>query len=141
VRPLAELLRAAGDTPGIDFALTSEPFATQRADYIRASLAVRIRRCLATVCLFGPETLSDDWVLWTLATARYCGRPIVATSLDGAGAPQAMDLFAAVGAVLVPARAEAIARHVARLEERRRDQTSATEAAALVLRAMRHQMR
>jgi len=140
-RPLTEQVKAATDAPRVDIALTSEPFATQRSDYIRASLAVRIRHSLATVCLFSPRTLDDDWVLWTLATARHCGRPIVATPLDSARVPEAVDLLTAVGAVIVPARADAIARHVARLGERRAGSPLAAEAAALVLRAMRHETR
>ena len=78
----------SGDALSIDFSLTSEPFSTQRADYIRASLAVRVRRSLATVCLYGPGTFADDWVLWTLETAYREGRPIVGTPLTVAPLPR-----------------------------------------------------
>ncbi len=140
VRPFAERLRAADDAVAVDFSLTSEPFATQRADYIRASLEVRIRRALATVCLFGPRTFADDWVLWTLETAHAGGRPIVAAPLV-APAPQAVDLFSALGAAIVPLRAESFVRHVAAIEEGRTRPASVAEAAELALRAMRHPVR
>ena len=134
-RPFAERLRAADDALVVDFSLTSEPFATQRADYIRASLEVRIRRALATVCLFGPDTFADDWVLWLLETTHDHGRAIVAPS------PQAVDLFSALRATIVPLRAESFVRHVAAIEEGRVRPAAVGETATLVLRAMRHPVR
>jgi len=139
-RPFAERLRATDEALTVDFSLTSEPFATQRADYIRASLEVRIRHALATVCLFGPDTFADDWVLWTLETAHGRGRPIVAAPLV-APSPQAVDLFSALGAAIVPLRAESFARHVAAIEEGRARPASVAETEALALHAMRHPVR
>ncbi len=138
VRPFAEQLRAAGDDLSVDFSYTSEPFATQRSDYIRASLAVRIRNCRATVCLFGPQTFADDWVLWILETAHRYGRPIVATPLSTPALPEAVDLFTSLQAAIVPPRAELLARHTAALTERREGPPAVAEAAIMTLRAMRH---
>lgn len=140
VRPFAERLRATADAVAVDLSLTSEPFATQRADYIRASLEVRIRRALATVCLFGPSTFADDWVLWTLETAHADGRPIVAAPLV-APSPRAVDLFSALGATVVPLRTESFTRHVAAIEEGRTQPASVAEVAVLALHAMRHPVR
>lgn len=139
-RPFAERLRAADDALAVDLSLTSEPFATQRADYIRASLEVRIRRALATVCLFGPDTFADDWVLWTLEATHDCGRAIVAAPIV-APSPQAVDLFSALGAAMVPMRAESFVRHVTAIEEGRLRPAAVGETATLVLRAMRHPVR
>ena len=139
-RPFAERLRAADDALAVDLSLTSEPFATQRADYIRASLEVRIRRALATVCLFGPDTFADDWVLWLLETTHDHGRAIVAAPIV-APSPQAVDLFSALRATIVPLRAESFVRHVAAIEEGRVRPAAVGESAALVLRAMRHPVR
>jgi hypothetical protein len=139
-RPFAERLKASSGVLAVDLSLTSELFATQRADYIRASLDVRIRRATATVCLFGPQTLADDWVLWTLETAHLRGRPIVAAPLV-APTPEAIDLFSALGAAIVPLRAESFARHLAAIEEGRARPSSVAESAMLALRAMRHPVR
>ncbi len=139
-RPFAERLRATEEALAVDFSLSSEPFATQRADYVRASLEVRIRRALATVCLFGPGTFADDWVLWTLETAHGYGRAIVAAPIV-APSPQAVDLFSALGAAIVPMRAESFVRHVAAIEEGRVRPAAVGETATLVLRAMRHPVR
>ena len=140
VRPFAERLKATDGTVAVDFSLTSEPFATQRAEYVRASLEVRIRRALATVCLFGPHTFGEDWVLWALETAHAGGRPIVAAPLV-TPSPRAVDLFSTLGAAIVPLRAESLARHVATLEEGRTRPTAVAEAAVLAPRAMRHPVR
>lgn len=141
VRPLAEQLRVSGASLSVDLGITSEAFATQRADYIRASFAVRVRRSLATVCLFGQDTFADDWVLWTLGTAQRLGRPIVGVPLVDAPAPAALRLFDWLGAAIVAPRADDLARHVAHLGERDDGQRPAEQEAALVLRAMRHEVR
>lgn len=141
VRPLAEQVRMSGGTLSVDLGLTSEPFATQRADYIRASFAVRIRHSRATVCLFGPDTFADEWVLWTLETAHRFGRPLVGAPLVHAPAPAALDLLTSLGAVIVAPRVELLERHVAQIGERQEGPPPAAEAALLALRAMRHDMR
>ncbi len=141
VRPLAEQLRCSGDALAVDLGITSEPFATQRSDYIRASFAVRIRRSLATVCLFGHDTFADDWVLWTLETAHRLGRPIVGSPLVDVPAPAVVDLFDSLGAAIVAPHVDELARHVARIGERRDRSRATSEEAALVLRAMRHDVR
>lgn len=141
VRPFAERLRMSGSALSVDFSVTSEPFAAQRSGYIRASLAVRIRRSLATVCLFGPDTFADDWVLWTLEAAHSLGRPIVAAPLTVAPSSQAIDLFTSLGAAIVPARAELFARHLARIAEERDGPPLAAQEALLTLRAMGHSLR
>ena len=141
VRPFAESLRMSGSALTVDFSLTSEPFAAQRADYIRASLAVRIKRSLATICLFGPETFADDWVLWTLEQAHHHGRPIVGTPLTTSPAPEALDLLSALGATLLPPRAEVFTMRLAALPTERRPRPSDADLAVLTLRSMRHDAR
>lgn len=131
----------SGDALSIDFSLTSEPFSAQRADYIRDSLAIRIRRSLATVCLYGPGTFADDWVLWTLETAYRERRPIVGTPLSLSPLPDALDLFASLGAAVVPPKPELFKRHVASIDELREPPSAVAEAAALTLHAMRHPLR
>mgnify|MGYP005840344611 CR=1 FL=1 len=140
-RALAEQFRLEGGRLSVDLGITSEPFATQRADYIRASFAARIRRSLAVVCLFGSDTFADDWVLWTLETAHRLGRPIVGSPLVHAPAPAAVDLFDSLGAAIVAPQAETLARHVSRIDRRREGSRPVAEEALLVLRAMRHDTR
>jgi len=141
VRPFAEQLRMSGGALSVDFSLSSEPFATQRSDYIRASLAVRIRRSLATICLYGPDTFADDWVLWALEASHRYGRPLVGVPLAACPMPEAVDLLTSLGAAIVPPRAELFTRHLAHIEEQRDGSPFVAETAVLTLRAMRHSLR
>ncbi|MCX6373821.1 MAG: TIR domain-containing protein [Actinobacteria bacterium] len=111
-RPVAAQLRSAGGGLILDWAVSSEPFAAQRSDLIRASLALRLKRCVATICLFGAETLEDDWVRWTLATAQQLRHPLLGASFAGAASGDVAELLESIGAEIVPLRGEAIAQRL-----------------------------
>jgi hypothetical protein len=139
VRPLAAQLRRSGGIT-LDYAVPSEPFAAQRSDLIRASLALRLKRCAATVCLFGAATLDDEWVRWTLAAADELRQPLMGSPL--AQAPRGVaDLLASVGVEIVPFRGDAIARRLARVTERCGSQRLSADQLALTLRMMKHPLR
>jgi hypothetical protein len=140
VRPLAAQLRIAGGLV-VDYAVPSEPFAAQRSDLIRASLALRLKRCAATVCLFGAETLEDDWVRWTLATARQLRRPLLGAPFAGAASAEIADLLASIGAEIVPLRGEAIAQRLAHRPIQPRSEPLTADSLAGALRLMKHPLR
>lgn len=106
VRPLAASLRSA---VALDYAVPGEPFAAQRSDLIRASLALRLGRCAATLCLYGPGTLDDEWVRWTIATARDLESPLAGAPLEQPGPADVTGLLLELGAQIVPPCAEAVA--------------------------------
>ena len=107
-RPAAEQLRGGAAALQLDYSLRSEPFDTEAAGYIRASLRLRIARCAATLCLLGDETVDDPWVRWTLGTAQTLRRPLFGAPLRGAPPPAAAGLLASLGGEIVPLRGEAI---------------------------------
>jgi len=111
---VAAQLRSAGGGFALDYAVPSEPFAAQRSDLIRASLALRLKRCAATVCLFGADTLQENWVRWTLAAAQQLRHPLLGAPFDGADSGDVADLLASIGAEIVPLRGAAIAQRLAR---------------------------
>ena len=108
VRPVAEQLRNGATALQLDYSLRSEPFESEAADYIRASLRLRIARCAATLCLLGEETAHDPWVRWTLDTAQTLRRPLFGAPLGGAPPPAAAGLLTSMGGEIVPLRGEAI---------------------------------
>ena len=73
----------AGGGISLDQALTSEPFASQRGDIIRASLLTRLRHCTSALCLYGARTAEDDWVRWALETAAGLKLPLLGAALPG----------------------------------------------------------
>lgn len=138
VHPLAQELRQAGEGMSLDSGLVREPFEEQRAEYIRASLAMRIRSAAATLCLVGDATLDDAWVRWTLAAARELGRPLLGAPLRGAPLPEALDRLAALGVEIVAPNAPAIAARLPHDGRRLlRAEPGGIDALALALRAMR----
>lgn len=139
-RPVALQLRSAGGF-SLDYAAPSEPFAEQRSDLIRASLTVRLKRCAATVCLFGAETLEDDWVRWTLAAAQQLRHPLLSAPFAGAASGEVADLLARLGAEIVPLRSEAIMQRLARRPERARSERLTADALADTLRLMKRPLR
>ena len=139
-RPVAAQLRGAGGF-ALDWAVSSEPFAAQRSDLIRASLALRLKRCAATICLFGAETLEDDWVRWTLATAQRFRQPLLGAPFAGADAGDVADLLASIGAEIVPLRGAAIMQRLARRPTRPRSEPLTAESLAGALRLMKHPLR
>ena len=79
-RPVTARLVAGGGI-ALDQAYTSEPFAGARGDIIRASLLTRLRHCTSTLCLFGAQTLDDDWVRWALGAAADLRLPLLGAAL------------------------------------------------------------
>ena len=139
-RPLALQLRSAGGL-SLDYAVPSEPFAAQRSDLIRASLTVRLKRCAATVCLFGAETLEDDWVRWTLAAAQQLRHPLLGAPFAGAASGEVAEMLTTLGAEIVPLRGEAIVQRLARRPERPRSERLTADALADTLRLMKRPLR
>ena len=139
-RPAAAQLRSVGGLT-LDWAVTSEPFAAQRSDLIRASLAQRLRRCAATVCLFGAETLEDDWVRWTLAAARQLRQPLLGAPFSIADSGDVAGLLASIGAEIVPLRGEAIAQRLAHRPAPMRTEPLTVDALVDALRLMKHPLR
>jgi len=139
-RPAAAQLRSVGGLT-LDWAVTSEPFAAQRSDLIRASLAQRLRRCAATVCLFGAETLEDDWVRWTLAAARQLRQPLLGAPFSIADSGDVAGLLASIGAEIVPLRGEAIVQRLAHRPALPRTEPLTVDALADALLLMRHPLR
>jgi hypothetical protein len=140
-RPVAAHLRSAGGGLALDYAVPSEPFTAQRSDLIRASLGLRLKRCAATVCLFGAETLEDDWVRWTLAAAQQLRHPLLGAPLAGAASGEVADLLTSIGAEIVPLRGEAIAQRLARRPVLPRTEPLTADALAGALRLMKHPLR
>jgi len=109
VRPIAADLRLSGGGLALDYAVVRDPFVTERADLIRASLTLRLKRSAAAVCLIGAGTAADEWVRWTLSAARELQLPLFGASLAGAPPTDAVDLLAGLGAEIVPLDGDFIA--------------------------------
>lgn len=140
-RPMAAQLRSAGGVLALDCAVPSQPFAAHTSDLIRASLALRLTRCAATVCLFGVDTLKDDWVRWTLAAAQQLRHPLLGAPFAGAASGDAADLLMSLGAEIVPLRGEAIAQRLARRPVLPRTERLTADALTGALRLMKHPLR
>jgi hypothetical protein len=140
VRPLAASLRGAG-VALLDYAVPGEPFTAQRADLIRASLALRLKRCAATVCLYGTRTLDDEWVRWTLAAAQELRLPLLGAPLDVTAGHGVADLLRSIGAEIVPLRADAIRDVLPRTHHTPRHEPLTVESLAHTLRMMKQPLR
>ena len=141
VTPVLDDLRQLRPHITVDYALTSEPFAVTRSDYIRASLALRIRRAAVLVCLFRTDVLRDDWVLWSLEVAHRLGIPLVGTPLGEPTSPAAVDLFASAGIEIAPCRAEALSAQLSVSLARPRIAPPVDDALILPLDFMAHRVR
>lgn len=95
----------------------------------------------ATVCLFGPGTLKDDWVRWTLAAAQQLRHPVLGAPFSGAASGEVTDLLASIGAEIVPLRGELIAERLAHRPELPRREPLTADALATTLRLMKHPLR
>ena len=84
-RPVTARLVAGGGI-ALDQALTSEPFASDRGDIVRASLLTRLRHCTSALCLYGARTADDDWVRWALEAAAELKLPLLGAALPGEAA-------------------------------------------------------
>src|SRR5664280_407330 len=112
VRPIAASLRQSGGGLALDYAVLRAPFATERSDLIRASLALRLKHSTAAVCLIGAGTAADEWVRWTLAAASELRLPLFGASLAGPPPADALDLLAGFGAEIIPLDGAVIAHHM-----------------------------
>lgn len=140
VTPVVDDLKQLRPGISVDYALTTDPFDVARAEYIRASLALRIRHAAALVCLFRASVLRDDWVLWSIEVAHRLGIPLVGTPLDAAASP-AVDLLSSVGVEIVPCEAGALSSQLTASLARPRVAPSVDDALILPLRFMAHQVR
>ena len=141
VTPLVDGLKQMRPGLTVDYALTCDPFAVERADYIRASLALRIRRAAALVCLFRTEVLRDDWVLWSLEVAHRLGIPLVGTPLGETTSAAAVDLLASAGVEIVSCEPQALSAQLSASLARPRSAAPVDDALLLPLRFMAHQVR
>ncbi len=106
-RPVTARLVVGGGI-SLDQALTSEPFESERGDFIRASLLARLRRCASALCLYGARTADDLWVRWALETAAELKLPLLGAALPGEDAWDAERFLTRLGAELVPLNRDAI---------------------------------
>jgi len=140
-RPVTAQLRHDGGGFTLDYAVPSEPFSAQRSDLIRASLVLRLKRCVATMCLFGAGTLEDDWVRWTLAAAKQLRRPLLGAPFAGASSDDVADRLTSIGAEIVPLRGEAIAQRLAHRPASPVCEPLTADALAATMRLMKHPLR
>ncbi len=92
---------------GVDVALVSDRFDTVGACYIRSSLAQRMNRASAALCLLGEDTLRDPWVVWALGLAYELRRRVLAAPLLPTSQSPA-PLVSQLDAIVVPPRPELI---------------------------------
>ena len=142
VRPVAASLRLSGGGLALDYAVLREPFAAERSDLIRASLALRLKHSAAAVCLIGAGTAADEWVRWTLAAASELRLPLFGASLAGPPPADALALLAGLGAEIVPLDGAVIARRITGEVPRSGAQARAHEhPLSFAVRFMRHPLR
>jgi hypothetical protein len=138
-RPVTARLQAGGGLT-LDQALTSEPFASTRGDFIRASLLTRLRHCTSALCLYGARTLDDEWVRWGLEAAAEFKLPLLGASLPGASATESERVLSRLGVEIVPLDRDAI---LARASAPPHRPARTIDAASIVetLHLMRHPIR
>jgi hypothetical protein len=141
VRPVIDEVRRARPGFVVDYAMTGEPFAAEHAEYIRASLTLRLRRAAAAVCLFRADVLRDDWTLWTVEVAHALRLPVIGASLEREVSPSAAELLSSAGVDIAPFEALALSRRLDTGLARPRRLPPATDALALPLRFMWHPLR
>jgi hypothetical protein len=139
-RPVAARLLAGGGI-ALDQAFTSEPFAGERGDIIRASLLARLRHSASAFCLYGARTTDDDWVRWALETAAELRLPLLGAALPGEVSRDSERYLARLGVELVPLVRDEIVARTRSLATRRAPRS--LDAASLVetLHLMRHPVR
>jgi hypothetical protein len=139
-RPVTATLQQGGGLM-LDQALTSEPFASTRGDFIRASLLTRLRHCSGALCLYGARTLDDEWVRWALRAAAELRLPLFGASLPDVETGDSENGLAGLGVEIVPLDREAILARARSAASRR--PARALDAASIVdtLHLMRHPLR
>ena len=139
-RPVAARLLAGGGI-ALDQAFTSEPFAGQRGDIIRASLLTRLRHCASALCLYGARTTDDDWVRWALEAAADLRLPMLGVALPGEVSGDSESYLRRLGAELVPLVREDIVARTRNLATRRVARTLDAASIVETLHLMRHPIR
>jgi hypothetical protein len=139
-RPVAARLLAGGGI-ALDQAFTSEPFAGQRGDIIRASLLTRLRHCASALCLYGARTTEDDWVRWALETAADLRLPMLGVALPGESSGDSERYLTRLGAELVPLIREDIVAATHSLATRHVRPALDAASIAETLHLMRHPIR
>ena len=139
-RPVAARLLAGGGI-ALDQAFTSEPFAGQRGDIIRASLLARLRHSASALCLYGPRTTDDDWVRWALETAAALRLPLLGVALPGEVSGDSERYLTRLGAELVPLIRDDIVARTHSLATRRGRRAIDAASIAETLHLMRHPLR
>ena len=131
----------AGGGLALDQALTSEPFAGERGDFIRASLLTRLRHCTSALCLYGASTAGDDWVRWGLEAAAELRLPLLGAALPGDPDHEAEGFLTRLGVDIVPLDRDIIVARACSMATRR--VTRALDAATIAetLHLMRHPLR
>lgn len=139
-RPVAARLLAGGGI-ALDQAFTSEPFAGQRGDIIRASLLARLRHSASALCLYGKRTTDDDWVRWALETAADLRLPLLGVALPGEVSRDSERYLTRLGAELVPLIRDDIVARTHSLATRRGRRAIDAASIAETLHLMRHPLR
>jgi len=139
-RPVTARLVVGGGI-SLDQALSSEPFASERGEFIRASLLARLRRCTSALCLYGARTADDLWVRWALETAAELRLPLLGAALPGEGTWDAERLLTRLGAELVPLDRDAIVTRTRAASAHRGSRTVDAASIAETLHLMRHPIR
>lgn len=109
VRSIMTRLRADGAIT-VDYSLTTERFDAPESVYVRASLAGRIKRSTATLCLLGGSTLENPWVSWSLQATRELDRLLLAVSLAGTPTDEGARTIEELGGVFIGPRPDDIVR-------------------------------
>ena len=139
-RPVAARLISGGGI-SLDHALTGEPFASVRGDFIRASLLNRLRHCTSALCLYGPRTADDAWVRWALETAAELRLPLLGAALPGEDAWDAERYLTRLGAELVPLNRDAILTRTRAAATGRASRAIDAASIAETIHLMRHPLR
>jgi len=70
----------------------SEPFDSERSDYIKLKLRERINRCSSTVVYLSPDTPTSKWVRWEVDKSIELGKRVIATH-SGEAPPSKLPAF------------------------------------------------
>ena len=139
VQPFAAQLSQGGSLI-LDYGVASERLAAVTPGIVQASLAQRLRRCLAVMCLFSEGTLEDAWVQWTLEAAARLGKPLLGARLADE-AWDTEDLLGYLGVKLLPLQVEAIRRQLPSCAGASRFERPSPSALLLALQSLRHPLR
>jgi hypothetical protein len=140
VTPVLDDLKSMRPGLVIDYALTGEPFASARSEYIRASLALRIKRTMTMICLFRTDVLLDDWVLWSLEVAHRLRIPLLGAALETAPAAT-VDLLSSAGVEIVACDAETLDSELSRTLVRSHAQSRVDDVVKPLSTFVPHQLR